>query len=66
MTKLSDSDSVLSDWKKQIDSFKKLKIEEAQELYRKYISASDQESKDTYINELVLGTLYILYDYLLC
>ena len=48
----------------QISSFKKLKLEEAQELYKKAISTIDETQKKAYMDELILGTLYVVYNYI--
>ena len=54
----------LIEWYNQISSFPKLKITDAQELYKKAINIQDESLKKTYMNELVLGTLYVVYEYI--
>jgi len=48
----------------QISSFDKLKLAEAQELYRKAISASNDSLRKEYMDKLILGTLYVVYNYI--
>lgn len=48
----------------QISSFDKLKLAEAQELYRKTISVSNDLLKKEYMDKLILGTLYVVYNYI--
>ena len=48
----------------QISSFDKLKLAEAQELYRKAISASNCSLRKEYMDKLILGTLYVVYNYI--
>ena len=55
---------VLEQWHSQISSFEKLKITEAQELYKKAINTQNISLKETYINELILGTLYVVYEFI--
>lgn len=54
----------LIEWYNQISSFPKLKITEAQELYKKAINTQDESLKKKYMNELILGTLYVVYEYI--
>ena len=54
----------LTQWYKQISSFSKLKITAAQDLYRKAINTQDELLKKTYMDELILGTLYVVYEYI--
>lgn len=55
---------VLEKWYNQISSFDKLKITEAQELYKKAINISNEILKKSYMDKLVLGTLYVVYEYI--
>lgn len=55
---------VLEKWYNQISSFDKLKITEAQELYKKVINTSNEILKKSYMDKLVLGTLYVVYEYI--
>ena len=48
----------------QIYSFDKLKIEEAKKLYLKAISSPDEQTKRVYLDKLILGTLYVVYNYI--
>ena len=54
----------LMQWYNQISSFSKLKITVAQDLYRKAINTQDELLKKTYMDELILGTLYVVYEYI--
>lgn len=54
----------LEQWYNQISSFPKLKIAEAQDLYQKVIDAKDETLKKAYMEELILGTLYVVYEYI--
>lgn len=61
---MRNSSIVLRELKEQISGFEKLKIIKAQELYKKAISTSDTKLKKLYMDKLVLGTLYVIYDYI--
>ncbi len=54
----------LVQWYKQISSLPKLKLTVAQELYRKATNTQDETIKKKYMNELILGTLYVVYEYI--
>lgn len=54
----------LMQWYNQISSLPKLKITVAQDLYRKAISIQDETKKKKYMDELILGTLYVVYEYI--
>ena len=54
----------LMQWHKQISSFQKLKITEAQELYQKAINTNDENLKKVYMDELILGTLHVVYEHI--
>lgn len=54
----------LMQWYNQISSLPKLKITVAQELYRKAINTQDETLKKKYMDELILGTLYVVYEYI--
>ena len=54
----------LTQWYNQISSFSKLKITAAQDLYRKAINTQDELLRKKYMNELILGTLYVVYEYI--
>lgn len=55
---------VLEDWLNQISNYDKLKISEAQELYKKVLSTCDEKTKKLYIDKIILGTLYVVYNYI--
>ena len=54
----------LMQWYNQISSLPKLKITVAQDLYKKAISTQDETLKKEYMDELILGTLYVVYEYI--
>ena len=54
----------LMQWYNQISSFPKLKISEAQDLYQKAINTEDETLKKLYMDELIIGTLYVVYEYI--
>lgn len=54
----------LEKWEEQILRFEKLRFKEAQELYKKSVSTTNEELKKIYMDKLVLGTLYIPYNYI--
>ncbi|MCH5166582.1 MAG: hypothetical protein J1F35_01695 [Erysipelotrichales bacterium] len=54
----------LDKWSKEIESYERLTITEAQELYSKAISTEDTELKKSYMNRLILGTLYVVCNYI--
>ena len=54
----------LEQWYNKISSFPKLKIAEAQDLYQKVIDAKDETLKKAYMEKLILGTLYVVYEYI--
>lgn len=54
----------LIQWYNQISSLPKLKLSDAQNLYRKAINTQDKILKKAYMDALVLGTLYVVYEYI--
>ena len=52
-------------FKKQISKYKKLSIAEAKELLILANNTADPILKEKYINEVILGTLYIVYNFIL-
>lgn len=54
----------LMQWYNQISSFPKLKLAEAQELYQKTINTEDENLKKVYMDKLILGTLYVVCEYI--
>lgn len=50
--------------KEQISGIEKLSITEAQELYKKAVAFDDEKLKKIYMDKLILGTLYVIYDYI--
>lgn len=61
---IDNNNLILEDWKHQISSFKKLNINEAKELYQKAISTNDNNLRKRYIDTIILGTLYVVYNYI--
>lgn len=53
----------LMQWYNQISCLPKLKFSTAQELYKKAVSTQDEILKKKYMDELISGTLYVVYDY---
>ena len=50
--------------KRTDESLDKLKIDEAKELYKKAINSSDEKLKKLYFDKLILGTMYVVYNYI--
>lgn len=61
---MKDSYGVLEIYREQLLKNEKLKLAEAKELYRKLNSTSNTKLKKVYMDKLVLGTLYVVYDYI--
>lgn len=56
--------SKLDKWYQEISSIEKLKIDEAKELYKKAKMSSDVNTKKIFIDKIILGTLYVVCDYI--
>lgn len=56
--------SKLDKWYQEISSIEKLKIDEAKELYKKVKISSDVNTKKIFMDKIILGTLYVVYDYI--
>lgn len=54
----------LDKWHEKISSIEKLKIEDVKELYKKANMSSDINIKKIYMDKIILGTLYVVYDYI--
>lgn len=54
----------LDKWYRNISSFKKFNINEAKELYTQAINSNDLTIRKSYMDEVILGTLYVVYEYL--
>lgn len=54
----------LEKWKDQISNFEKLNIVEAKELYKKVVSTDDVKLKKLLMDKLILGTLYVVSNYI--
>lgn len=61
---MNSSDLVLNEWQKQISGYDKLKLSEAQEFCRKAFETSDETIKKLYMDKVILGTLYVVYNYI--
>ena len=55
---------ILKEWFEQIKHFEKLKFNEAQELYKKAIATTDETLRKEYIDRIICGTLYVVYNYI--
>ena len=55
--------SKLDKWYQKISSIEKLKIDEAKELYKKAKMSSDVNTKKIFMDKIILGTLYVVFDY---
>ena len=53
---------ILNEFENQIKQYKQLKLNEAQELYNKIIECEDNKLKKQLRNELITGTLYVIYE----
>lgn len=62
--KMKRNQYILDKWSEEIDNYEQLKITEAQDLYKKYLKTEDEELKKSYMNRLVLGTSYVIRDYI--
>lgn len=61
---MNSSDLVLNEWLKQISGYDKLKLSEAQKLCRKAFETSDETIQKLYMEKVILGTLYVVYNYI--
>ena len=55
---------ILDMWIREVSTYEKLTIAKAQELYKKFKETEDSELKKSYMDRLIMGTLYILCDYI--
>lgn len=55
---------ILKRYKEEISKYDKLSISEAQELYKKAMSTNDENLKQLYMDKIILGTLYVVYNYI--
>ncbi len=58
-------DLVMKRWEKQLEEFERLSFEDAKNLYNKAMTADDDNLKKSYMNKLILGTLYVPYNFIL-
>lgn len=54
----------LENWYDQISNFERLKLYEAKELYIKAINEEDSDIKKEYMERLITGTLYVVYNFI--
>ena len=59
---MSRNKQILEKWKKEIEQYKKLTLNESQELYNKTRSCKNEKIKKQLRNELITGTLYVIYE----
>ena len=62
--KKSGSEQVLNEWLIQISQYDKLRFNEAQTLYKKALLSKNNDLRKEYMDKVILGTLYILYNYI--
>lgn len=61
---MNSDDLVFNEWLEQISHYDKLKLDEAQELCRKGFESLDVKRKKLYLDKVVLGTLYVVSNYI--
>lgn len=61
---MENNERILKEYGKQIASYSKLTYSEAKDLYTKYVNTEDSKEKKKYMDELILGTLYVVYKYI--
>ena len=61
---MENNERILEEYGKQIASYPKLTNKEARDLYAKYSATDDKKKKKKYMDELILGTLYVVYNYI--
>ena len=54
----------LENWYNEISNFERLRLEEAKELYIKAINEKDSDTKKEYMERLITGTLYVVYNFI--
>lgn len=59
-----DSILILNEWQKQISQYDKLKLSDAKKLSRKGLESDDKTVKKLYMEKVILGTLYVVYNYI--
>ncbi len=58
-------DLVMKRWEKQLEEYDALDLKSARELYKKAVATDNETLKKTYMNKLILGTLYVPYNFIL-
>lgn len=61
---MDNNELILNQWEKQISNYEKLTIDAAQNLYKKASLTTDPNLKKNYMDSLVLGTLYVILQYI--
>ena len=54
----------MKNWYNIISSYDKLKLKEVQEIYKMSLDCSNEKEKKMYLDKIVLGTLYVVYNYI--
>ena len=54
----------MQEWYEQIRNFERLNLSQAQELYKKALITDNMTIKKEYMDKLVVGTLYVVYDFI--
>ena len=55
---------ILNEWEKTISNYPKFKFTEAKELYQKIQNITDSNLKRTYMQKLIMGTLYVVANFI--
>ena len=61
---MGKNEQILNNWKKEIDQYEKLTLEQAQELYKRIINCENKEVKKQLRYELITGTFHVLYKFI--
>lgn len=56
--------SILNEWLIQISQYDKLRFNEAQGFYKKALLSKNDDLRKMYMDKIILGTLYVLYNYI--
>ena len=56
--------SILNEWLIQISQYDKLRFNEAQDFYKKALLSKNDDLRKMYMDKIILGTLYVLYNYI--
>ena len=55
---------ILNEWNKTLSSYRTFKFVEARELYQKIVNIADSNLKRQYMQELIMGTLYVVSNFI--